>query len=131
VDIQSTKRSRVLTITPGGGRSYQMAGALAIYLADGEETSDSYSISEWWLDARQSGPAPHSHDVNDDIFYVLDGTMTFYIQGQTIEAPKGAFIRIPAGVVHGIGNNSDSRAGVLNIFIPGGFEKEMRHHGPL
>jgi mannose-6-phosphate isomerase-like protein (cupin superfamily) len=118
-------RSRVLHIPFGAGRSYEMGGIESSFLADGEETADSYSISEWWLDARQAGPGAHSHEANDDIFYVLEGTMTFLVGERKIDAPKGTFLRVPAGVVHDFENNSAARAGVLNIYIPGGFEQEM------
>ena len=118
-------RHRVLHIPFGAGRAYQMPGISSNFLADGDETADTYSISEWWLEAKQAGPGAHSHESNDDIFYVLDGTMTFLVGQQKFDAHKGTFIRVPAGVTHDFGNNSDSRAGVLNIYIPGGFEKEM------
>ena len=37
----------------------------------------------------------------------------------------GGFVRAPAGVTHDFANRTDSRAGVLNIYIPGGFERDM------
>jgi mannose-6-phosphate isomerase-like protein (cupin superfamily) len=42
-----------------------------------------------------------------------------------IDAGKGTFLRIPAGVMHDFENRSDELAGFLNIYIPGGFEKDM------
>jgi mannose-6-phosphate isomerase-like protein (cupin superfamily) len=118
-------RNQILHVPFGAGRSYQMAGISSAFLADGDETSDTYSISEWWLEAKQPGPGAHSHEANDDIFYVLDGTMTFLVGEKRFDASKGTFLRVPAGVVHDFENNSDHRAGVLNIYIPGGFEREM------
>jgi mannose-6-phosphate isomerase-like protein (cupin superfamily) len=102
-----------------------MGGISSTFLADGDETADSYSIAEWWLEAKQPGPGAHSHEANDDIFYVLEGIMTFLVGERKIDAPKGTFLRVPAGVMHDFENNSNQRAGVLNIYIPGGFEQEM------
>jgi quercetin dioxygenase-like cupin family protein len=121
----SPPRSRVLHIPFGAGRPYQMGGISSSFLADGDETAGTYSISEWWLEAKQSGPGAHSHDANDDIFYVLEGTITFLVGDKKIDAPKGTFLRVPAGVVHDFENNSGARAGLLNIYIPGDFEQEM------
>mgnify|MGYP001239254321 CR=1 FL=1 len=118
-------RRRILHVPAGQGRAYSMERISSYFLADGDETADSYSISEWWLEAKQPGPGAHSHEANDDIFYVLEGVMTFLIGERKIEAAKGTFLRAPAGVVHDFENNSNARAGVLNIYIPGGFEQEM------
>ncbi len=115
----------VIYLPNGSGRSYPLGGMHSVFKADGAETADTYSISEWWLEAHQSGPGPHAHEANDDIFYVLDGTVSFLAGNRKIEASKGAFIRVPAGVTHDFENTSDARAGFLNIYIPGGFEQEM------
>ena len=58
-------------------------------------------------------------------FYVLEGTMSILIDDKWIDAPKGAFVLAPAGVIHDFENRSASRAGVLNFSIPGDFEKNM------
>ncbi len=118
-------RRRVLHVPFGKGRAYRMGSLSSIFLADGLETADTYSISEWWLEAKQPGPGAHAHEANDDIFYVLEGIMTFRVGDRKIDATKGTFLRVPAGVVHDFENNSNARAGVLNIYIPGGFEQEM------
>ncbi len=34
-------------------------------------------------------------------------------------------MRIPAGVTHDFRNRSAERAGLFNVFIPGGFERNM------
>jgi mannose-6-phosphate isomerase-like protein (cupin superfamily) len=115
----------VIYLPGGSGRSYLMGGMQSVFKADGEETANTYSISEWWLDAHQPGPGAHSHEANDDIFYVLEGTVTFLVGSKKIDATRGAFVRVPAGVTHDFENTSDARAGFLNIYIPGGFECEM------
>jgi quercetin dioxygenase-like cupin family protein len=96
----------------------------AVFKADGEETANRYSISEWWLEADTTGPGAHSHP-EDDVFYVLEGTMSFLIGDKWIDAPQGSFVLAPAGVTHDFENRSGARAGVLNFSIPGGFEKHM------
>jgi mannose-6-phosphate isomerase-like protein (cupin superfamily) len=97
----------------------------AVFKADGEETDDRYCVSEWWLEAGEPGPGPHSHEENDELFYVIEGTMSFLAGEGLLEAPAGAFLRIPAGVTHDFENRSTERAGALNVFLPGGFEAMM------
>lgn len=109
----------------GAGRSYDAGPMHAVFKADGPETDDRYCVSEWWLEAGQPGPGPHSHEANVELFYVVEGEMSFLVGDQWIEAALGAFLRIPAGTTHDFENRSTARAGVLNVFIPGGFETMM------
>jgi len=97
----------------------------AVFKADGSETADRYSVSEWWLPAGDPGIGAHVHEENDELFFVIEGTVTFRIADVDHELERGSFLRIPAGVAHGFRNTSSGPAGVLNVFIPGGFERRM------
>ena len=48
-------------LPPGGGRSYPMGRIQALFKADGAESENRYSISEWWLEPKTTGPGAHSH----------------------------------------------------------------------
>ena len=111
-------------LAPGEGRRYAMGRISAVFKADGAETGEGYSISEWWLEPHTTGPGAHSHP-KDDIFYVIDGTMSFLVGDRWIDAPKGSFVLAPGGTVHDFQNRSDQRAGALNISVPGPFEPQM------
>jgi mannose-6-phosphate isomerase-like protein (cupin superfamily) len=115
----------VIVLSPGGGRTYDVGPMHSVFKADGVETGERYSVSEWWVDPKQPGPGPHSHEENEELFYVIEGTMTFLVGTEWIDAPRGSFLRIPAGTTHDFENRSDAPAGVLNVFIPGGFEEMM------
>ena len=72
------------------------------------------------------GLGAHSHaEDEDDIFYVIEGTMSFLIGDRWIDAPKGSFVLAPGGMRHDFQNRSSTRAGVLNFSVPGDFEKDM------
>jgi len=96
----------------------------AVFKADGDETASRYSISEWWLDPHTQGPGAHSHK-EDDVFFVIEGTMSFLLGERWIDAPKGSFVLAPEGMTHDFQNRSSQRAGVLNISAPGNFEDSM------
>jgi mannose-6-phosphate isomerase-like protein (cupin superfamily) len=118
-----TKRSAVV-LQPGQGRSYPMGGIAAVFKADGKETAGQYSISEWWLEPHTQGPGAHAHE-EDDVFYVVEGTMSFLVDGKWIDASKGSFVLVPGGATHDFENRSGARAGVLNFSAPGNFEDHM------
>lgn len=113
-----------IVLAPGEGRAYPMGRISALFKADGDETGKAYSISEWWLEANTKGPGAHSHP-EDDIFFVIEGTMSVLVGDRWIDAPTGSFVLIPGGTTHDFENRSASRAGVLNLSIPGEFEPEM------
>ena len=96
----------------------------AVFKADGDETEGRYSISEWWLDPHTKGPGGHHHP-EDDVFFMLGGTMTFLLGEEWIEAPAGSFVLVPGGLTHAFENRGDERAGFLNISAPGDFEAHM------
>lgn len=121
--MESGTRSPIL-VRPGEGRSYAMGGISAVFKADEAESANQYSISEWWLDPYTQGPGAHSHP-EDDAFYVLEGTMSFFIDGEWVDCPKGSFVLAPSGCTHDFQNRGGTRAGVLNISAPGGFEHNM------
>ncbi len=122
----NTKRARrPVRLEPGGGREYAMGPVRAVFKADGDETAGRYSISEWWLAPRTKGPGAHSHE-EDDVFYVIEGTMSVRVGNRWIEARKGAFVLVPGGVTHDFENRTNKRAGVLNVSVPGDFEPHMK-----
>ena len=111
-------------LEPNAGRDYPMGRIRALFLADGAETSGRYSVSQWWLDPHTKGPGAHSHD-EDDLFFVIEGTMSILIGDRWVDAPQGSFVLAPGGTTHDFENRSDARAGVLNFSVPGDFEESM------
>lgn len=116
---------RPIILKAGEGRSYPCGTMTAVFKADEEETNEKYSVSEWWLDANSEGPGAHLHEANDEVFYVLEGTTSFLVGDEWVDAAKGTFLRIPANTMHDFANRTDHKTGVLNFFIPGGFERNM------
>lgn len=121
---QQAAARRPIVLAPGAGRTYPMGRISAIFKADGEETADRYSISEWWLEPHTQGPGAHTHP-EDDVFFVLQGTMSFLVDNEWVDAPAGSFVLVPGGVTHDFENRGDEPSGALNISAPGSFEERM------
>jgi mannose-6-phosphate isomerase-like protein (cupin superfamily) len=115
---------RAVVLGPGQGREYAMGRVSAVFKADGAETDALYSISEWWLEPHTKGPGIHHHP-EDDVFYVLEGTMHLRLGDEWIEARAGSFVLVPGNTPHDFENRSDQRAGMLNVSAPGDFEQQM------
>lgn len=111
-----------VVVPPNGGRKYPMGRIAASFLADGAETAN-YSISTWSLEPHTKGPGAHSHP-EDDVFFVLDGTMSILVGDRWIDASRGTLVLIPGGTTHDFENRGDVPARILN-FTNGEFETEM------
>jgi mannose-6-phosphate isomerase-like protein (cupin superfamily) len=116
---------KVIRLGPGEGRHYAMGRLSATFKADEEETDEGYAVSEWHLEPGFEGVGAHSHEANDEVFYVLGGSCQILAGDDWSEVVAGSFVRIPAGVTHDFRNPGTASATLLNFFIPGGFERDM------
>ena len=115
----------ILVLRKGEGRHYKCGPMTAIFKADENETDEKYSISEWWIEPHSNGPGEHLHENIDQLFYVLEGTLSVLLGNEWLDAGKGTFIRIPAKTMHTFANRTDKIAGILDLNIPGGFERNL------
>jgi oxalate decarboxylase/phosphoglucose isomerase-like protein (cupin superfamily) len=60
------------------------------------------------------------------MFYVLEGFLTVGLGEETRELGTGAFVCVPAGVVHTFSNRGDRPVRFLNFNTPAGWENYMR-----
>jgi mannose-6-phosphate isomerase-like protein (cupin superfamily) len=112
-------------LAPGAGRAHDLGDRVsAVFKADGDESLGRYSISEWWFEPHTRGPGAHTHH-EDDLFFVLGGTMEIRVGDDWVHAPAGTFVLVPGGTVHTFENRTDERAGFLNVSAPGDFESHM------
>ncbi len=100
----------------------QGAGDEYRYLATGEETSGAYFMMEAVVPPG-AGPPPHIQTREDEGFYVLEGTPTFWVGGREVQARAGTYLNVPRGVVHNFLNQSQEVVRMLILFAPAGIEK--------
>jgi mannose-6-phosphate isomerase-like protein (cupin superfamily) len=74
--------------------------------------------------AYATGPALHTHAIQEDTFFVLDGVLTVRLGNEVVELGPGDFATAPPGVPHSFTNtqgNHTCRA--VNLMTPGiGFD---------
>lgn len=113
------KASSPYTINRDQAPAYWEVDILWLLLADGKQTGGAFSLLEQ-LCPKDSGPPPHTHTQIEN-FYIMDGEITFLIDGQMVVGKKGSFVTVPAGTVHSFRVDSET-AVILNSYIPAGFE---------
>jgi quercetin dioxygenase-like cupin family protein len=104
------------------GRTIAVVGDVYRFLATGDETDGKYALWEAIV-LPGGGPPPHLHTREEEGFYVLEGEITFTIDGKRLVAAAGLFANMPVGVPHSFKNESARPARMLIWVAPAGLEK--------
>jgi len=89
------------------------------------EHSPRLNVSVITMAPNADGPESHVHAEEDDVFYILDGELTFLLDEGDVSAPAGTFVLVPPGVKHTFRNPLERPTRVLNIHAPAGFDRRL------
>jgi len=87
------------------------------YLVDGSQTA-SLGVFELTVPPNSNVPPPHSHSNNEEIVYVLEGTLRYAVGSDTRDLTSGQSMQTPKGTLHAFSNPFGSVARVLIIQSP-------------
>jgi quercetin dioxygenase-like cupin family protein len=116
--------AQVIQLGAGEGPAFSAVGDVYRFLATGEQTGGAYTLSEARV-LPGGGPPPHIHRREDEAFFVLEGEITFTLDGKKITAGAGSFVQGPRGIPHAFKNEGAVPARMLILTTPSGFEKFM------
>jgi quercetin dioxygenase-like cupin family protein len=111
---------------PGEGERHDVGASELVIKATSEDTGGSFFLSETRVEPGFPGPPLHRHRELTDMFYVLEGTLTVRVEGETRELGPGSFVCVPPGVAHTFSNPGSEPVRFLNLNTPGGWELYMR-----
>jgi quercetin dioxygenase-like cupin family protein len=115
-------------IAAGAGERIWIVGDTLTIKATGATTGGALALFE--VDAAPGGgPPPHTHEHEDEVFYVLDGTFEILLGDERVTAGPGDVAFVPRGVVHRFANIGETAARILVLFTPGGMEGFFRAAG--
>src|SRR5574337_111827 len=87
------------------------------YLVDGSQDA-SLGMFELTVPPGSNVPPPHSHTNNEEIVYVLEGTLRYSVGADTRDLAPGETMRTPKSSVHGFSNPFDGVARALITLAP-------------
>ena len=125
--------SRYVFHQPGGGDSHEWENDHIFIKVGSADTGYAYTLVEDNLKTTFS-LGLHLHRHHAETFYILQGSLEFFIDGDWMTAGPGACIHIPPGIPHAckVSDGSPS-ARMLMIFQPSGFDlflSELAKLGP-
>jgi quercetin dioxygenase-like cupin family protein len=109
---------------PGAGEHFWFFGGLTTIKADSTTTGGRVMVTEQVVPRRGGSPL-HVHHNEDEWFYVIEGELTIWVDGQTVVAPAGSFVYGPRDVPHTFIVSSE-QARFLLVTEPGDFAGFVR-----
>jgi mannose-6-phosphate isomerase-like protein (cupin superfamily) len=116
-----------LAVDRDEGEAIWWFGSLAVIKASAADTGGAMSLIEITEPPNFEGPL-HVHHREEEGFYILEGSATFQIGDQTIEAKAGDYLLGPRDIPHKFDTGPEG-CRMLFIMTPGGFEDLVREMG--
>ena len=108
-----------ILIPPGSGRVLKLIGVT--HKLTSQQTGSAYYFFESEFDP-ESGNSLHVHSYEDEIVYVLQGTIQIRLGNDKLEASAGGIAHLPKWIPHALYNPLNVTLRILALAIPGGME---------
>ena len=113
-------------LAEGEGRTYEWHDLLFTIKAAAAETGGALSV--WEVTTRPGEePLVHTHE-EDEMFYVLSGSLTFDCGGQSFKVNENGFVFLPRGVPHSYWIEGEE-VKLLGFSTPSGFGDQIERTG--
>lgn len=112
-----------MIVPPSSGHAYNAPGGdLSVEKLSAARSGGAYSLAEYTV-VPGAGPPLHRHAREDEGFWILEGVVSFHVDGTTTDAPAGTFVFAPRGTAHTFRNRGAANARMLlMVSPPGNFE---------
>ncbi len=100
----------------------EVAGSRVIEHLGGAETNGAVALLEFAVTSGYPVPPPHVHEREDELTYVLEGTLEVQLGDETRVLGAGESVLKPRGIPHTFRVRGDSGARFLELLTPAGFE---------
>jgi quercetin dioxygenase-like cupin family protein len=116
--------ARYRVVPPGGGTSYDWARDHTFVKVAAVDTDGAYALMEDNL-KREFALGLHLHRAHAETFYILEGSVEFYLDGTWTTAMPKTTIHIPPGTPHAVVLPSGQTGKMLMIFQPAGVDQYL------
>jgi len=129
---KSQRQIRPYALKEGQGWIYRFGIDFTIKASEIQEGNGAAFME--YVTRRGEEPPGHTHGTEDEMFYVLEGSITFQCGDAAFDLEKGGFIFLPAGIEHGYTIHGDEPVRLIVVTAPrreatekgwGGFVADM------
>lgn len=124
----SSATTRGYALAANEGSPIWMLGGLFTVKARAAQTGGAFSLLEFHQPPGTE-PPPHTHQNEDEAFYVLEGEMSIVCGDDQFTAKPGAFVFLPRGVLHGFTIVGRQPLRGLVLTTPAGFDQFVAEMG--
>ena len=120
--IQAGAQTQPYALKAGEGWTYRFG---LDFTVKASEVAEGSRVAVLEYSTRQGEEPPdHVHATEDELFYVLEGAISFRCGGKTFDLAQGGFIFLPRGIEHGYTIRNEQPVRLLVITAP------VREDGP-
>jgi mannose-6-phosphate isomerase-like protein (cupin superfamily) len=105
-------------VPAGAGKIVAARGSVMAFKAIAATTGGDFSLMERTVPPHGRRPLPHRHVNCSEAFWVLDGTITFVLDGVARHGRRDDFLLVPRGAGHTFGNDGEEPARLLVLHAP-------------
>lgn len=123
--MKTEAKLKTLVVGPHDHRSHEpldVLGEPCLPKLTGADTDGAVAVMHLTV-PKLFGPPLHRHSREDEWFYVLDGKLTFEVDGQRFAGEAGSSAFAPRGTVHAYQNFHDEAAHILVMVTPAGLDQ--------
>jgi mannose-6-phosphate isomerase-like protein (cupin superfamily) len=113
-------------IPPGSGDAFDFGGLGVHWKIDGSTTGHRCAIVHHPLAPRALAAPLHRHHNEDEISFVLQGTLGAMLGDEVVYAQPGSWVFKPRGQWHTFWNAGDEGCEIVEVISPAGFEHYFR-----
>jgi quercetin dioxygenase-like cupin family protein len=103
-------------LKPGEGWTYRYGIDFTVKAGEVRESSGAAFLE--YVTSKGEEPPDHTHATEDEMFYVLEGGVTFRCGQESFDLEKGSFIFLPRGIQHGYTIRSEAPVRLIVVTAP-------------
>jgi len=119
---------RPIHLSSGQGEPLWVVEDLLTILVSGKDNGGQFCLMDVNVSPGKGTP-PHIHSVESETFYITEGEVEFWVDGQVLTAKAGDTVYGPADVPHCYSNKIEALARMLVFAAPAGMDDFFRTIG--